>query len=76
MKRSRSDAMIETQHPAEAMNTFKRAESRVATIWLDQTVVEPLVISLFVIQPHNTRPTELNFAKSSIPGTHYLAARF
>ena len=47
VNRLRSDAMIETQHPAEALNAFERAESKVvAAIWLDQTVVESLVIPL------------------------------
>ena len=76
MNQLRSGTVVETQQPAEPLDALDRAEGRHLTIIaFNQAVVEPLVIPLRVVQPHNTRPTKLTFGRSGIPGIRCLAVK-
>jgi len=69
--------MVVPQHSAESLAAMDdTVRATLASFRVDQSVVQPLVIPLSVVQPHNTRPTKLNCTGSSIPGARCLAAMF
>ena len=50
MNRLCGDSVVETEHPTETLKALGWTDGRfIAAVWLDQSVVEPLVISFGVV---------------------------
>ena len=70
---SRSVAIIVPQHTTEPLTAFDVANNLAHFVSrFDNLIVEPLVVSFAMIEPHNTTPISRRFVKSltrGIPGT-------
>jgi len=76
-KKLRCLTKVVTQNAAESFTALKFSISVADNLrGIDESVVESLVVALFVIQPPDTRPTILTVARFGIPGTRCLAAKF